>query len=1261
MIAFVALTTIIIVASENMQLQETHAIVTCNPSATSILDAVCMQDMNDAVISSMTIDAQYQLKDSRDDKTYWVSRLKDGHVWMTQNLDLDISSSRPLTSNDTDLNDDSLSGAYENGYSVENGVISWTPINTTYDYQSSTGTIWPNNYLRYYTPYSFNPGDYYYEGYDGETLFPSTTATGTGDLLTGSNPAPHVAQIPYALNGTHGHFGNYYTWPAAVASNNTSSLTTDNYSYRNVSNNPQNSICPAGWRLPTISNESTAIKGSSNEFGRLNYLYNNSGTTSAGFEYQPLYFVRSGHYIITNNTSNVNLVFRWVLSAGLSGEYWSSTPSDRNAYYHGEYDVTENQPRVYSFSFSNSSLTNTSNLKTNTYRGSGTSIRCVARASVIEHKLTFNANGGSSAPATQICEGVSCTATIPNTTPTRNGYRFLGWSESSTAINASYQPGDTITLSSDKTLYAIWQGIFNLTIEKNGGDNDLLSQTCEEDLLNGSCNVIIPDTTPIRENYRFYGYGDSSTTTTAIYQPGDVVTLTSDKTIYAIWIPEYVLRFDLKYGSFVGALDSCYPDVPGGTCDAWIIDEDPPRDGYIFLGWSNSSNSRTIAYYPGDTVTLSSDKTIYAVWKKESSGHGSHGDLDGCNSQALTIEEAICLQDMNNLVKYSMQPGIEYELVDARDGKYYRVAKLADNNVWLLDNLSIGGDEEMLLTPRDTNTNPDVDNGEFILPASGDWEDSYTEPFIDTTDEDVMLGNDEDKPQGGYYNYCAASAGTYCDEADDAYDDAEYDICPANWRMPTGGNGGEYQTVNNLYDDLINTLHLPLSGRFYGGSSGQIDQNGYFWSSTNRDGMRMYYLNRNNQTISATGSYRRDRGYSMRCVAKDVTPEISCNIGAKSIDEAVCLQDVNAMVKETMEEETTYTLLDARDLEPYRIAKLADDNVWLLDNLKLGSEEEMLLTSSDTNTNPDLNNGEFILPASGDWEDSYTEPFIDTADARNMLGSAKDKTQGGYYNYCAASAGTYCNEADEAEGDAEYDICPANWRMPTGGNGGEYQVIDDLYDDLINTLSLPLSGRFYSGSSGQIDQNGYFWSSTNRDGMRMYYLNRNNQTISATGSYRRDRGYSIRCVLNTAENGSLDYQWKDDINEYTIGDEEDLTFIIDLSLNALISVQVDGEELANENYILDSGSTIINLTMDYLNTLSVGTHTLTAVYSSGTTISSEFIIYDTPVVPNTGSNINHSDGALAGRLALSILVGASTTVASLIFFIRRRYLQKSQN
>ena len=87
--------------------------------------------------------------------------------------------------------------------------------------------------------------------------------------------------------------------------------------------------------------------------------------------------------------------------------------------------------------------------------------------------LSYNANGGSGAPSSSTSDGnPNHTFTIDNTRPTRVGYSFLGWSKSSTATTASYQPGGTITLDSNTTLYAVWK-VANTIRVANGSSLDL--------------------------------------------------------------------------------------------------------------------------------------------------------------------------------------------------------------------------------------------------------------------------------------------------------------------------------------------------------------------------------------------------------------------------------------------------------------------------------------------------------------------------------------------------------------------------------------------------------------------------------------------------------------------------------------------------------------------------------------------------------------------------------------------------------------------
>ena len=96
----------------------------------------------------------------------------------------------------------------------------------------------------------------------------------------------------------------------------------------------------------------------------------------------------------------------------------------------------------------------------------------------ISYTLSYNANGGSNAPAAQ---SGSTSYKISSAIPNRSGYTFLGWSKSSSATTPEYRAGNTITLTGNTTLYAVWTpeiNIYNLGEETyrfdNFTDNDSL-------------------------------------------------------------------------------------------------------------------------------------------------------------------------------------------------------------------------------------------------------------------------------------------------------------------------------------------------------------------------------------------------------------------------------------------------------------------------------------------------------------------------------------------------------------------------------------------------------------------------------------------------------------------------------------------------------------------------------------------------------------------------------------------------------------------
>ena len=158
---------------------------------------------------------------------------------------------------------------------------------------------------------------------------------------------------------------------------------------------------------------------------------------------------------------------------------------------------------------------------------------------------------------------------------TRSGYDHIGWADKADAVTAKYTGGDPIVLTKDnptKTIYAIWMPFFELKYDANGGTGAPASQT--RTAAHPTVNRVtftVPNQTPSKKGYTFKGWADSSTATTAQYQPGDTVDVkheNSPKTVYAVWegsdpipVPSYD---DLK--SAIGQIQ--VKDVSTPSCGA---------------------------------------------------------------------------------------------------------------------------------------------------------------------------------------------------------------------------------------------------------------------------------------------------------------------------------------------------------------------------------------------------------------------------------------------------------------------------------------------------------------------------------------------------------------------------------------------------------------------------------------------------------------------------------------------------------------------
>ncbi len=233
-----------------------------------------MQDMTHSICADAKENDTVQLIDKRSNADgtnpkYWVTKLRDGNCWMTQNLDLDIPASG-LTAALSDM---------------------------TTGWNSTTNASFP----------------------------PVATQTGSTPSFTGSSSAPNVVQswdpglrVCDAANGCneptttdyneHYIMGNFYSWTAATAGAGNNTLTAGSVNQ---------SICPKNWALPANGAYGNLFASYGTIDVNNNLVYGEQSILNA-----PLYFVYGGS---VGNSSLSN--------AGSRGYYWSSTASNASSAY----------------------------------------------------------------------------------------------------------------------------------------------------------------------------------------------------------------------------------------------------------------------------------------------------------------------------------------------------------------------------------------------------------------------------------------------------------------------------------------------------------------------------------------------------------------------------------------------------------------------------------------------------------------------------------------------------------------------------------------------------------------------------------------------------------------------------------------------------------------------------------------------------------------------------------------------------------------
>lgn len=239
----------------------------------------------------------------------------------------------------------------------------------------------------------------------------------------------------------------------------------------------------------------------------------------------------------------------------------------------------------------------------------------------------------------------------------RPGYRFLGWSETADGTGTSYADqakfqgvthyqGNEIKDDDTITLYAQWKELPDITIDYTPFPEDLGTVTLntaqteepsEEDLVPQSIYTVSEKGSPDHQVHTFQGAtakpkdgctfkgwydqnkNQCSTDQNFVPQAGTDNLYQSGSYVAVFEAQQYTLRFDANGGE--GTMEDL--TYTHGQ-DQSLTKCGFTRAGYAFLGWATAANG-DVEYHDQQSLSITQDTTLYAVWKQQPNQGGSGG------------------------------------------------------------------------------------------------------------------------------------------------------------------------------------------------------------------------------------------------------------------------------------------------------------------------------------------------------------------------------------------------------------------------------------------------------------------------------------------------------------------------------------------------------------------------------------------------------------------------------------------------------------
>lgn len=238
-----------------------------------------------------------------------------------------------------------------------------------------------------------------------------------------------------------------------------------------------------------------------------------------------------------------------------------------------------------------------------------------------EVSLTYDGNGNTSghAPtdsASPYCSGTSATVLANSGGLARTGYTFTGWNTEAAGTGLARAAGQTLSMTSNTTLYAQWvsstPASCTVTYHANGGTGTIapITDPC------GSTLTLSTGTGLTRSGFTFVGWNTSSIGTGTAYVPGSSVVVNANLDLYAQWSATPVLTLTYVGNGNTGGsapVDANSPYAAGASVTV-SGSGSLVRLGYAFSGWTTAADGSGTSYAAGSTFTIAASTTLYAKW-----------------------------------------------------------------------------------------------------------------------------------------------------------------------------------------------------------------------------------------------------------------------------------------------------------------------------------------------------------------------------------------------------------------------------------------------------------------------------------------------------------------------------------------------------------------------------------------------------------------------------------------------------------------------